>query len=74
MCCGNQERTYLEDIPSKQCRVSPDGARPTISCFEEEPWKAKPTYASRRSFGGRSRGGQIRTDDLGALGATRYRI
>ena len=33
---------------------------------EEDSWKAKPAFAPRRSFGGRSRGGQIRTDDLGA--------
>ncbi len=34
---------------------------PNKTWFEEETWKAKPAFAPRRSFGGRSRGEKTRT-------------
>src|SRR5258708_38188612 len=34
---------------------------PNKTWFEEETWKAKPAFAPRRSFGGRSRGEKKKT-------------
>src|SRR5258706_14695818 len=62
-CIGGSPRSLISSrkciglCPSACAKGSGTGARssPNNICLEENSWKAKPAFAPRRSFGGRSR-------------------